>query len=431
MVSFLYPYPYSISIEILKIINYKSRQEVRFFQIQKMIEDGKKDHDDDDDDYDDDDDEEEEEEEIIIENNAKTVKFTSTSSNVSSSIKRDLKTRESSNDKKKLKLARENLIKATKFRDCFHGKESPKLKVSESVIEKKTFSSTHKPHWCWDHFKTIKEHNTYAACNLCVDRALDLNDDGSIMWNINYGKDRSPSLLERHLYRYHPEVSHRNKQKIADAQVTQKNITVYSTKSKYDNNFKESVLEYVIMCNQPFSIVANEHLLWKEVRRKCMLILDENANAGVALPGNNAPPALVNTVRPAWLEDDENDGVIGAVTNNNNYTRVNIEVNAFRNEPKLDIAKTLDPHDNNKVLEYHNPLEWWKEKQILYPTIAKLARRILCQPATSAPSERLFNIAGLTIANDRASILPDNAQDVIFLRDNWNLIKEWFSAHNL
>ena len=38
-------------------------------------------------------------------------------------------------------------------------------------------------------------------------------------------------------------------------------------------------------------------------------------------------------------------------------------------------------------------------------------------PATSAPSERLFSSAGLTIANNRARLAGDNAARLIFLHD--------------
>jgi hypothetical protein len=44
--------------------------------------------------------------------------------------------------------------------------------------------------------------------------------------------------------------------------------------------------------------------------------------------------------------------------------------------------------------------------------------------ATSAPSERLFSHAGLTIARDRASMLPENAEELIFLKQIWPVIEE-------
>ena len=52
-----------------------------------------------------------------------------------------------------------------------------------------------------------------------------------------------------------------------------------------------------------------------------------------------------------------------------------------------------------------------------WEVIAQIAWRVLCIPATSAPSERIFSIAGLTIANARARLHGDVAGAQIFLHD--------------
>ena len=43
----------------------------------------------------------------------------------------------------------------------------------------------------------------------------------------------------------------------------------------------------------------------------------------------------------------------------------------------------------------------------LFKTLAKVTRSVLCVPATSTASERLFSTAGLTVTNLR-SLKPDN-----------------------
>lgn len=45
-----------------------------------------------------------------------------------------------------------------------------------------------------------------------------------------------------------------------------------------------------------------------------------------------------------------------------------------------------------------NPLEWWKTHCTAYPRLSLLAKRYLCIPATSSPSERAFSTGGNVLA---------------------------------
>jgi hypothetical protein len=47
---------------------------------------------------------------------------------------------------------------------------------------------------------------------------------------------------------------------------------------------------------------------------------------------------------------------------------------------------------------FNNPLDWWRLKEQQYPLLAAIARKVLAIPATSAPSERVFSVAGITIS---------------------------------
>ena len=65
-----------------------------------------------------------------------------------------------------------------------------------------------------------------------------------------------------------------------------------------------------------------------------------------------------------------------------------------------------------------NALEWWKKNAERLPTLSRLARQLLCIPATSVPSERIFSISGNIVTKKRASLKPENVDMLVFLNKN-------------
>lgn len=65
-----------------------------------------------------------------------------------------------------------------------------------------------------------------------------------------------------------------------------------------------------------------------------------------------------------------------------------------------------------------NPLDWWKQHEPHFPTLAKAARRFLCIPASSAPSERVFSKVNSVVTKRRASLLPEKVEKLVFLKHN-------------
>ena len=65
-----------------------------------------------------------------------------------------------------------------------------------------------------------------------------------------------------------------------------------------------------------------------------------------------------------------------------------------------------------------NPLVWWKTNQGRYPHLSKLAKQLLCIPATSVPSERVFSVSGTITSAKRNCIKPENVDMLIFLNKN-------------
>ena len=65
-----------------------------------------------------------------------------------------------------------------------------------------------------------------------------------------------------------------------------------------------------------------------------------------------------------------------------------------------------------------NPLHWWRDHKRHFPYLSHMARKYLCVPATSVPSERAFSVAGYIVNEKRACLLPDNVSTLVFLAAN-------------
>ena len=64
-----------------------------------------------------------------------------------------------------------------------------------------------------------------------------------------------------------------------------------------------------------------------------------------------------------------------------------------------------------------DPLEYWKNYSALSPRLSLIAKDILCIPAISVPSERLFSKAGELISNRKASLKAKNVDMILFLNN--------------
>ena len=108
-------------------------------------------------------------------------------------------------------------------------------------------------------------------------------------------------------------------------------------------------------------------------------------------------------------------------------TEVSIGVRA-----QQEVTKYTDHSQTPGIPLTEDPLLWWKSHQHEFPLLACVARRVLCVPGTSVPSERVFSTAGDVISAQRANLSPENADMLIFPKHNmrvWTL-NSWFSKHN-
>lgn len=70
------------------------------------------------------------------------------------------------------------------------------------------------------------------------------------------------------------------------------------------------------------------------------------------------------------------------------------------------------------VLSSVDPILWWWQKRDQMPMLANLAKKYLCVQASSTPSERVFSTAGDTVSVERARLLPERVDMLIFLKKN-------------
>ncbi len=94
------------------------------------------------------------------------------------------------------------------------------------------------------------------------------------------------------------------------------------------------------------------------------------------------------------------------------------------NETKTEFERYIE--DEKKIDKDTNVLLYWKNNQIIYPTLSKIAQRVLCIPATNTCVERLFSDSGFTITNRRSRLQTSKVNQLLFIRRNLSTLRELF-----
>lgn len=152
-------------------------------------------------------------------------------------------------------------------------------------------------------------------------------------------------------------------------------------------------------------------LIWDRLKCMCLNIPFEHHQ------DNEAPraPDPVPTEIMNWANMLFNGNTATVTLANAPEQAVADEINRYKNMEPI----SLHVHcPQSGKWRFNNPLVWWKDKSEQFPRLSILAQRFLSIPATSAPSERMFSLAGLTISNDKNRILPDNAEARVLLKHN-------------
>ena len=74
--------------------------------------------------------------------------------------------------------------------------------------------------------------------------------------------------------------------------------------------------------------------------------------------------------------------------------------------------------DHVATKTYEDPLLFWKYHESQFPELAKLAKKFLGVPASSAAVERMFNVSGHIFTNRRRKTGIELFQNLVFLKLN-------------
>jgi hypothetical protein len=77
----------------------------------------------------------------------------------------------------------------------------------------------------------------------------------------------------------------------------------------------------------------------------------------------------------------------------------------------------LSMYQSEHYVPNQNVLQWWKERQIKIPMMAKLAIWIFAISASSAASERAFSTSGRVIKERRTCLKGDTVESIFFLNN--------------
>jgi hAT family C-terminal dimerisation region len=78
----------------------------------------------------------------------------------------------------------------------------------------------------------------------------------------------------------------------------------------------------------------------------------------------------------------------------------------------------LSEYVNLKVPKDTNMMQFWRDNNKLFPNLFTVACSVLCIPASSAASERVFSTAGRLLEKRRTSLSPNTVNNLLFLHSN-------------
>ena len=116
----------------------------------------------------------------------------------------------------------------------------------------------------------------------------------------------------------------------------------------------------------------------------------------------NADTSITTQSPSLWDAFDKH--VSESSSHRTTQTNATIEVRRYFEEQNIERSK--------------DPPEWWKNNSVRFLKLHRVAKKYLCIPGSSVPSERLFSAAGQLVSERRNRLKPKNIDTLLFLHHN-------------
>jgi zinc finger BED domain-containing protein 1 (E3 SUMO-protein ligase ZBED1) len=90
--------------------------------------------------------------------------------------------------------------------------------------------------------------------------------------------------------------------------------------------------------------------------------------------------------------------------------------------PASEVSRFLQ--DDRSIAYADCPLQWWRANSSAYPVLAQLARAVLCVPATTASSERVFSYGTITLGTRRQHTDSERVGQLIWQQKNMEVFEK-------
>ncbi|XP_042285484.1 E3 SUMO-protein ligase ZBED1-like [Thunnus maccoyii] len=128
--------------------------------------------------------------------------------------------------------------------------------------------------------------------------------------------------------------------------------------------------------------------------------LDDDEAEGPASKRRTSSSSLVNLLGKTFAE-------VRIVFPKSAHTTAEEEMKQYLEVPPLSLSE--------------DPLSWWRSHEIVFPLMAKLAKRYLCIPGTSIAAERVFSSAGDIVTAQWSMLTPEHVEQLLFLQKNLDI----------